>query len=165
MRMRRAYKKREAFSLIELIIAIAILVIFVGGATLSLSLLRSADTRGLASGVNDSLTDLKALTESHKGPYYLHLYRNDDGYYANYSDSETFDVDSASGDELIGSGALNLQYDSTDMSAGDYVTITIRKKDGSYGMAPAEFTVLNGTTAEYKVVLAKDTGLHYMEKV
>ena len=180
-------KQKEGFSLIELIIAIAILVIFVGIVSLSTALLRRADTKGLASGVNDSLTDLKALTEAHTGPFYLHIYKNDNGYYAYYDENIAFTApgytDPPVG-ERIGSSSLGLlvSYDGSsaeDVTEEKTVTIQMQKKDGAYKdlikknesgadelvkVAPRYFLIKLRNRLDYKVVLAKATGLHYMEQ-
>ena len=160
---------REAFSLIELVIAIAILTIFVGVVSLSVSLLRSSDTRGLANGVNGALTDLKAYTQSYHGPYYMFIYKNNKGYYAHFDSSPTFDVpteEPADGDEKLGAADLVLKTDTGELASGDKVMLKIQKKDGAYASAPKYFEVYESeeeTDPEYKVILAKNTGLHYIE--
>ncbi len=157
--------QKDGFSLIELVIAIAVLAIFVGMISLSTALLRSADTKGLASGINDALTNLKSLTESHQGPYYLHIYKTENGFYANYSDK--VDMDSSDNSEKLGSSVLNVKYfdGATEVDIEDdvYSTVKIQKKDGAYQIAPVEFRVYNADKLEYKVYLIRDTGLHYME--
>ena len=190
------YKSREGFSLVELIIAIAIMVVMVGGATLSISLIRSADTQGLASGINGALTDLKAYTESRKGPIYMFIYKvDDDGYYAHYSFPDSSGVNSTDpgsftpafqeGDQRLGTDALDVKvaYDNgsgseqiKDIKGTDYYVIQIQKKDGSYLdvkcvvgpviSVPKWFGVYKSGEDEpdYKVVLAKGTGLHYSEQ-
>ena len=165
---------REGFSLIELIIAIAVLAIMVGIISLSTALLRSADTRGLANKINDSLTDLKSMSEAHTGPYYLHLYRvDDDGYYRLFDSSASFSEPATkeSSDRLgpdsmaivVNGGASGVLGDDIDS-----VTIRINKKDGSYfGGAPTSFDIKKGkddsSPVDYKVILAEKTGLHYVD--
>ena len=172
MRMHE-YEKKDGFSLVELIIAIAILTIFVGTVSLSFALLRNADTKGLASGINDSLTDLKARTESGNGPFYLHIYKIDDrGYYANISGDEDFDGTAAdtSQDTRLGQASLNVASNGGDDPlelAGDgsnHITIQMRKKDGAYEICPDDIEVRNGDRIDFKVIMVKDTGLHYMEQ-
>ncbi len=197
------YKSREGFSLVELIITIAIMVVMVGGAALSIGLLRSADTQGLASGINGSLTDLKAYTESQKGPIYLYIYKvNGEGYYAHYSfpdehgvnhlDPASFSSGSAftavygDGDQKLGSDALDVKvaYDDgsggvtmEDITGANYTVIRIQKKDGSYLDVANESGTFTKTVPkwigvyksgetdpDYKVVLAKGTGLHFSEQ-
>lgn len=171
--------KKAGFSLIELIIVIAIMAIFVGIATLSIGLIRSADTRGLASAINDSLTDLKSYTESHKGPYHMFIYKIDDsGFYSHFQEGEVFSYPESSpneGDKRLGMATLRVDFvDGTDGSTktiGDgsgtskvYAKFRIQKKDGSYLDAPKSLSVFKGSTCDFKVLLTKDTGLHYVEQ-
>ena len=144
------YSSRAGFSLVELIVTIAIMVVMVGGAALSIGLLRSADTQGLASGINSSLTDLKAYSESQKGPIYMYIYKvDDDGYYAHYSfpdssgvnsdDVTAFTCTKQEGDQKLGSDALEVKVNYDDdpdhyvkIEGSDYYVVQIQKKDGSY---------------------------------
>lgn len=157
---------REGFSLIELVIAIAILAIFVGITSLSVAMLRSADTKGLANGINNSLTDLKSKTESYTGPCYLHIYKTDNGFYANFSTEPDF-AGAVTGDERLGAASMTVSADSGDEISGSTVcTVQIRKKDGAYVMGPTSLSVSKGedSPVEYIVKLVKDTGLHYVEQ-
>lgn len=169
--------KKAGFSLIELIIVIAIMAIFVGIATLSIGLIRSADTRGLASAINDSLTDLKSYTESHKGPYHMFIYKIDDsGFYSHFQEGADFTVPSgpADGDKRLGMATLKVEFTEVDevahtetvktIEGGDYAIFRIQKKDGSYLIAPKSLSVYKGSTCDFKVLLTKATGLHYVEQ-
>lgn len=182
---RKMSERKDGFSLMELLIAISILTIFVGVVSLSIGLLRSVDTRGLASSINDSLTDLKSTTEAHKGPFYLHIYKNDSGFFSQFSDSPTFSAPTAD-DVRLGSASLdvNVSYngvedDEVPISDTTSCTILMQKKDGAYYagtvtdesgtdttlQVPRYFVIKNGTRADYKVYLAKETGLHYLEQL
>ena len=142
-------------------------------------MLRSADTKGLASGINDSLTELKSMTEAHTGPYYLHIYKTDEGgFFAGYTEG---DEEFAPSDDDTRLGPSNLTVVAnvksvseggtesttpTEIVAGDestYITIQMKKKDGSYESCPESFEVKNGDVTDYTVVLVKDTGLHYVD--
>ena len=203
------YLSRDGFSLVELIITIAIMAVMVGGAALSIGLLRSADTQGLASGINSSLTDLKAYSESQRGPIYLCIYKVDgDGYYAHFGfpdptgvstdKPQDFDGTKKDGDHKLGSDSMTVKVvypagtyppdDEIELTdGGDFAAIQIQKKDGAYvdvmqespdpydptktvetvfQPVPECFEIYKSgeTTPDYKVVLAKETGLHYSEQ-
>ena len=170
----RKMTKKAGFSLIELIIVIAIMAVFVGIATLSIGLIRSADTRGLASAINDSLTDLKSYTESHKGPYHMFIYKvNDSGFYSHFQEGATFTAPDSpiSGDKRLGMATLDVKFtpvgassETTITEKGAYAEFQIQKKDGSYLEAPESLSVYKGSTCDFKVLLTKDTGLHYVEQ-
>ncbi len=168
---------REGFSLIELIIAIAILAIFVGVVSLSVGLLRSADTKGLASHINDSLTDLKAVTQAHTGPYYLHIYRDEDAYWKCFDSNSTFAKPATNESQnRLGPDSMAVKVISPTgsdsllgNSGSESVTVSIKKKDGSYNSGiPVAFEVYKSSdgsgTPDYKVILAEKTGLHYLEQ-
>ena len=176
--MNKRMTKKAGFSLIELIIVIAIMAIFVGIATLSIGLIRSADTRGLASAINDSLTDLKSYTESHKGPYHMFIYKIDDsGFYSHFQEGADFTPPTSpgSGDKRLGMATLKVDFvdglDGSTKTIGDdsesgkvFAKFRIQKKDGSYLDAPKSLSVFKGSTCDFKVLLTKDTGLHYVEQ-
>ena len=168
--MRKVYSKKSGFSLIELVITIAIMAVMVGVVSLSFVLLRSTDTKGLASGINDSLTDLKAITESHAGPYYLHIYQAEGSFYATYSDEELFEIPDVPTGTKLGPNSLTVTYttessDEVTIEDDKSATVMIQKKDGAYKICPEYFDIYNGTEREYRVILTKDTGLHFFEKL
>ncbi len=168
---------RKGFSLIELIIAIAILAIFVGVVSLSVGLIRSADTKGLASHINDSLTDLKAITEAHTGPYYLHIYKDDGAYWKYYDSSSTFVKPASNASEnRLGPDSMGVIINDSsgsrllDDASSDSVTVSIKKKDGSYNTGvPVSMDVHRASdgsgTADYRVIISEKTGLHYLEQL
>ena len=167
---------KEGFSLIELIIAIAILAIFVGVISLSLGLLRSADTKGLGSHINDSLTDLKAITQAHTGPYYLHLYKKDGAYWKYYDNNDTFSVDTITNvsENRLCSDSMAVKIvggpNNGDLLGEAGITVSIKKKDGSYNSGiPVALEVYKSSdgsgTPDYRVILAEKTGLHYLEQL
>lgn len=161
------YREREGFSLVELIIAIAILALMVGIISLSIGLIRSADTKGLANGINSSLTDLKAETTAHHGTTYMYIYEDDGDYYAGYSTKNTFALDEIYQTKKLGDSGMTLLADSTSVDSTHPVMIRIQKKDGSYfAGAPSKFEVKKAPDkeVEYTVMLARDTGLHYLEQ-
>lgn len=53
-------KERDGFSLVEMIIIIAIVGILTGGIAISYNLVRSADVKGMAYDIDSSLTNLKS---------------------------------------------------------------------------------------------------------
>ncbi len=167
-------REREGYSLVELIVVIALMALLVGLAALSIGLLTASDSKGLASHINDGLTDLKAMTESNSGPYYMHIYRSADGYYVKYDTSPSFTVPSDDEDSTkLGSKNLGLEWvdasgNINSVATGDHFDVCMQKKDGAYrdtanNDAPAKIQILDEGAVEFTVVLAKDTGLHYVE--
>ena len=165
-------REREGFSLVELIVTIALMVIFVGLAALSIGLLTASDSKGLASHFIECLTDLKADSEQNSGPRYLHVYKSTDGFYAIYDDKKngTFTIPSDnSGAKKIGSANLKMNASfaagaDAEITGNAVVTVGIKKKDGSFDTdTPRYVEIEKDGVVEYRVVLARDTGLHYID--
>ena len=167
--------EKEGFSLVELIVVIALMALLVGLAALSVSLLSASDSKGLASHVNDSLTELKSLNESNGGMFFLHIYKKSDGFYAKIDEKGAYGVPTSNeGATRLGSESLKLEATfaagaSSEITGDSNVLLGVRKKDGSF-WNPAlptsvvkSFEIKNGDNLEYKVILAEDTGLHYIE--
>lgn len=71
---RLAVKNNKGFSLVELIIVIAIMVLMVGGAILSLSMLIGADANQSAKKMDAQLNDIKTGAMSRAGEYMIVRY-------------------------------------------------------------------------------------------
>ena len=186
MRSRKERKGTDGFSLIELVIVIAIAAIMVGGAALSINILTTANTKDLANEINSGLTELKAKNISQEKPVYLHVYKYQDSYYMKYTDSVSLTPDD-SGKE-IGSPAMRVSvtYDVRDdsdhklsdetamLGAGGDICIGMAKKDGAFiffeknlaekrKRAAREITVSSSDGSGYIVYMVTDTGNHYIQ--
>ena len=67
-------KERDGFSLMEMIIVIAIVGILTGGIAISYNLVRSADVKGMAYDIDSSLTNLKSKNMGSNKQLFMHLY-------------------------------------------------------------------------------------------
>ena len=153
---------REGFSLIELMIVIALLAILTGGAALSYNLVRSADTKGTAYDIDSALTELKSRNMSRNKLLYLHLYRYQGTYYIDYTESESY-TPGGDGTE-IGDREVTITCDGTALADGDEVTIGIQKKDGAFSKGPEEIHITDDGADRYIVYLIRDTGNHFVEE-
>ena len=159
------YKNREGFSLVELIIVIALMGILVGLSAYGYGYLKLADAKGLANGINSGLSELKSESMAKKKPVYMHLYEKDGSYILYYSDNASCDVDHDG--KNLGSSNMSVKMDGTELGAGGKKSFHIRKKDGAFDAVngdepPAEIEV-SSDSYTYKIILVKDTGRHYIE--
>lgn len=156
--------KREAFSLVEMIIVIAIMGILTGGVALSYNMIREVDTKGAAYDIDNELTELKSRNMAGNKPIYMHLYQYSGSYYIAYSDSMTFTATTEA--KKIGEEGVQISYkeESGSISPVTMLHIGIQKKDGAYIQAPEEIIVTAKKASTYTLQLIKDTGKHYVEE-
>lgn len=153
--------EKDGFSLIEMMIVIAILGILMGGIALSYNLVRSADTKGTAYDIDSNLTNLKSRSMGSNKQIYMHLYRYSGDVYVDYTEEESYTP--AGVGEIIGDSAVTVSCDGTVISDGSVTTIAIQKKDGAFMEGPEEIKVSSEDGTSYVVYLIKDTGKHYVE--
>ena len=168
-------KKQPGFSLVELIIVIAIMALMASGVAVSIGLLRSSDTKKLANEINSSLTTLRSDNMAKSELSYMHIYHYNDDYYIQMSKDPTPSEDGSG--KNIGSGSVSVRFKGeSNISLGSGLTSTltfcINKKDGSFQpkvnntelkpTSEIEISSIN-TSTKYRIVLVRDTGRHYME--
>ena len=159
------YKNREGFSLVELIIVIALMGILVGLSTYGYGYLKLADAKGLANGINSGLSELKSESMAKNKPVYMHLYEKDGSYFIYYSADSSCDVDQ--GGKNLGSSNMSIKMDGKELGSDGKKSFHIRKKDGAFeavnGDEPPAKIEVSSDSYTYKIVLVKDTGRHYIE--
>lgn len=154
-------KEREGFSLMEMIIVIAILGMITGGIAVTYNMVRTADVKGMAYDIDSSLTHLKSKNMGSNKQLFMHLYRQADNYFLDYTEDESY---TPAGDgEVIGEPEISLRYDGKELTDGEVITVGIQKKDGAFSTGPEEIEVYDENNA-YVVCLVKDTGKHYVEE-
>lgn len=177
---------RQGFSLIELIIVMAIAAVMIGGATLTIGALSGTNTKEFAYEINSALTELKAKNMSGAKSLYLHIYRYNDSFYLKYADSASIALDDTGKEIGSPSMKVNVTYDVQDnsnnklpdelqtLSTGSDICIGITKKDGSYVYFPKtvggtdkravrEISVSSQSGSGYIVYMVTETGNHYVE--
>ncbi len=166
-------KNNQGFSLIELVIAIAILAIVSVGSFSAMGYLSMANSSKCASRIDSSLTRLKSKNSAEASSTFMHLYRYNDRYYINYSDQPSYVPDASNYEEgeEIGNSRITISYQEGDLSAssvtiqdGDCKTFGIRKKDGSFTgtLEPTCVISIIGQST-YKVTLVTNTGKHFRD--
>lgn len=166
--------KQPGFSLMELIIVIAIMAVLASGIALSIGLLRSSDAKKLAGEINSSFTTLRSDNMAKSELSYMHIYYYENDYYIQMSKDPT-PLEDGSG-RNIGSGSVTVSFKGkSDISLGSgltsVLTFCINKKDGSFVekvnntelKTTSEIEISSNTSTKYRIVLVRDTGRHYME--
>lgn len=173
--------KRAGFSLMEMVVVIALLGILVSGIGLSIGLLRSTDTKGAAYDINSGLTDLKSRTTGGKNQPYMYLYFLDQAYYLDISYVEPDAYTPTTDAKEIGDDRLQILYgtgkNALEGAADGFICIAFQKKDGAFltdetGMClkdgkstcPEVIYVDADDAPGYAVYMIPDTGHHYVEE-
>ena len=156
-------KERDGFSLMEMIIVIAILGMITGGIAVTYNMVRSADVKGMAYDIDSSLTNLKSKNMGSNKQLFMHLYKQSGNYFIDYTEEESY-TPSGEG-ESVGESGISLKYDGKELTDGEVITIGIQKKDGAFSVGPEEIEVYDNNVNDYMVYLVKDTGKHYMEEL
>ena len=156
-------KERDGFSLMEMIIVIAILGMITGGIAVTYNMVRSADVKGMAYDIDSSLTNLKSKNMGSNKQLFMHLYKQSGNYYIDYTEEESY-TPSGEG-ESVGESGIYLKYDGKELTDGEVITIGIQKKDDAFSVGPEEIEVYDNNVNDYMVYLVKDTGKHYVEEL
>ena len=156
-------KERDGFSLMEMIIVIAILGMITGGIAVTYNMVRSADVKGMAYDIDSSLTNLKSKNMGSNKQLFMHLYKQSGNYFIAYTKEESY-TPSGEG-EPVGESGISLKYDGKELTDGEVITIGIQKKDGAFSAGPEEIEVYDDNVNDYMVYLVKDTGKHYVEEL
>lgn len=165
----------KGFSLVELIIVIAIMGILTGGVALGVGMLNSADSKKLANNINSSFTTLRSENMAKDKKTYMHLYQYEGEYYIQMSENSAPVLDGTGTNIGCSAVSVNFQGENSISIAPDTedppsLSFTMNKKDGSFA-AKVEDTELAATTkieisssaSTHTVVLVRDTGRHYLE--
>lgn len=83
-------KERDGFSLMEMIIVIAILGMITGGIAVTYNMVRSADVKGMAYDIDSSLTNLKSKNMGSNKQLFMHLYKQSGNYFIYYTEEESY---------------------------------------------------------------------------
>ena len=162
---------RAGFSLVELLIVIAIMGILVGGTALSVNLLRSADTKGAAYDINSGLTDMKSRTRAGKEQWYMYLFYQNDTYYMDLTTTAPDGYTKNTNAKEIGDSDIKVYYGNSkkllSTAPEGFVCVAFRKKDGAFlvngkCICPEKIYVEADNAPSYVVRMIEDTGHHYI---
>lgn len=137
MRDKDFIKSNKGFSLVELIVVIAIMGILVGGMSLGLSLAFSKDAHKCATAINDAIYEARMVSMTKAGDYTLELSKNATGEYIA---------------QIIETGTGTVEKEIALSNAGRIDTIEVKLDSDS----TADVTV--GTTTKSQLTFDKSKG-------
>lgn len=187
--MKKRQNLEAGFTLVEMIIVIAIMAILAGVAAGSMSLIAAGNAKKCSARFNSALNEAQVQTMSLKDPIYLYLYRASNGKLMVATSKEECksrtDIDNASSmkEREVGDHAITVKYsqDSTEKTLGDdeILRIAYRKDSGAYDVGnsghsselnsdPSTRKFISEVKFEgknsYKVKMVEETGKHFVEK-
>ncbi|MDD7350145.1 MAG: prepilin-type N-terminal cleavage/methylation domain-containing protein [Clostridiales bacterium] len=164
-------KNNKGFSLIELIVTIAILALFSTGVLAGLGYLEMANSQKCVAKIDSGLMTLKSRNMANSNRTYMHIYQYNDGkYYLAFSEAADYDeacnFNPKGTDDVIGNRKLKISYLGKEIGLNECIHIGINKKDGSFDEKPhlsalSTITVEGSTTHSINLVTA--TGKYYKE--
>lgn len=175
----------KGFSLVELIICIAILAIFSTAVIVGLGYMDLANSQKCTSKIETGLMTLKSRNMADSKRTYLYIYCgvSDKNYYMAYSDKDDFLERNASGNvtgvkkasqlgltkdsgEQIANQKIKISYNGNEVTHDEIIPIGIKKKDGSLEIIPQDSptcTITVEGSSSQTIKLVKATGKYFRE--
>lgn len=150
----------KGFSLVELIIVIAVASILVGGTFYGVNYIESANAKKCANSINSGISYAKSQTMSKAKPIHMFLYGYSGGYYIKYSEDDTIALDTDA-KEITANRVTIVFDDGTILGDGVIKKISFNRKDGSVAEGPKTIS-LDGS-GSYAITLVHSTGKHFIE--
>ena len=172
-------RDQRGFSLVEIIVVIAITAILVGSSVTMINYIRYANTQKAVEAVGDMLDRQRISSMSQQGTQYLYIYRLDDGYYmkALYN-TKLSSYNSGS----LGSGGIKICSESiairwedfdgnqTELQKENQVIRVVFKRSGVLNTDPRENSystnvskIIFEGSSTYTITLIEETGKHIIE--
>lgn len=163
--------RSKGFSMIELIIVVAIIGIFSALATLGFGYLQSGNVKSAARNIDATLSKLKLDTMKQNKQPVMYIYKKGSDYYMHCT-AKTFSIPSGTGDTAVGQkiGNHNVKitaFDGTttkELNTGDSFQITFNKGSGTFTSNYRHIYVAHsdGGGITYDIEMIKETGKHFI---
>ena len=163
-------KHTKGFSMIELIIVVAIIGIFTGLASIGFGYIQSGNIRSAAQTLNSTLTQLKYDAMSKENKQYMYIYQAGNGYYFMCSDKDASSLSfTTSNGQLLCNTNCTITVDGGTSIGTTPMKIAYKKGSGGFDTSKSTITQditiksSDGTGSYYVVHLVTETGKHYVE--
>ncbi len=168
----------KGMSLAEIILVIAILAIFAGGAIGGMSYIRYGNAKTCASEINAALDRVRLEAMSRAEKPFLYIYQSGDSYYMKVSTEPATEALLDATGTRLGNRQLRLFYETTvsassieigNFASGSYMQLGFEKGTGGISANPADSSYYNKImvadsdgTPRYTITLVKATGKHFI---
>ncbi len=172
--------RKKGFSMIEMIIVIAIMGIFTALATIGFGYLKSGNVKSAVKTVDSNLTKLKLDTMSKENKPYMCIYKVGSNYYMLCTTDTTISPNAKNGLK-IGNGNVKISVGGTELTGSSKIYIAFKKGSGAFANkvtlggvdnntvttssdSTIEMENSSGSGTKYTLHMIKDTGKHYIEQ-
>lgn len=159
--------RNKGFSMMELIIVVAIIGLFTGLASIGLQYVQAGNIRSTAKTIDSNLTNLRLDTMRKAEKPVMYLYKLGDDYYMLCTTDPAVAKDRNNGTH-IGNSNTAIYIDGAELKSGEVKTVIFKKGSGAFAdsseaKSSIEVKKKNGKGTSYKIVLVPDTGKHDIE--
>lgn len=158
--------RHKGFSMMELIVVIAIIGLFTGLSSIGLQYIQAGNIKSTAKSIDSNLTKLRLDTMRKAEKPIMYLYKVGDDYYMLCTTDDSVARDRNNGTH-IGNSNTKITVDGTVLGSTE-MKVKFKKGSGAFADdSDARSSILvekkNGKGTSYKIILVPDTGKHYME--
>lgn len=167
--------RQKGFSMIEMIIVIAIMGIFTALATIGFGYLKSGNVKAAAKNIDSNLTKLKLDTMSKDKKPYMCIYKVGSDTYM-LCTTDTTITPNASNGQKIGNGNVEIVANGEKLSGSKKIYVAFKKGSGAFTEEfddrkkqtvvknpDSTIVVKSQKGTSYVIHMIRDTGKHYIE--
>lgn len=154
----------RGYSLIELVIVLAIIAVLMGTVFYSIILVFSANAKSCANNIQRSIGDCKVTTMG-KADAYMELYRNDNGIYTRMHVTESDGTVTDEEPEKVGTNKVDVGYvqggTETPLMPGDSIEIRFDRSNGGFKAGAGglyDEIYVRGGSKNYSITMIALTG-------
>lgn len=163
--------RNKGFSMMELIVTIAIIGILTAMTTIGMDYLKSGNVQSAAKQIDSTLSKLKLDTMSKGNKPYMYIYKVGDDIYMYCTANDIGDNPcnlSPNPGTKIGNSNVSVKVDGTELQTDSSFKIAFKKGNGAFvdgTCSSIDVTSSDGEGLIHRIYLVKNTGKHYIEKV